>query len=389
MNAPTKAETVRTRLKLPNVRPMTLKLRHHAVLLSFAVLVLLPALVATAYLYLIAADQYSSRVSFTVRSEEFQNPLEVLGGTGFGSASGGTSSDTDILYDFILSQKLVENIDGRLDLETMYSRPDFDPVFALAPDRPIEDLADYWRRMVHVTYDRGGGLIKVETFAFTPGDAQAIAQAIVEESDQLVNELSQIARDDATRSAEEDLRRAAERLKEQRVKLSEFRTETRIIDPEIEGQIPMGVLTALQQQLADALIARAMLADTTRADDPRIEQADRRIEALRDQMDEERARLSTATARGGEPLVSVIGEYESLLVDLEFAQQAYVSASAAYDTALAEARRRSRYLATHIPPTIAQSAQYPRRSLLAAATFAALLLIWLVGLLSYYAARDR
>jgi capsular polysaccharide transport system permease protein len=87
--------------------------------------------------------------------------------------------------------------------------------------------------------------------------------------------------------------------------------------------------------------------------------------------------------------VSVIGEYETLLVDLEFAQQAYVSAAAAYDSALAEARRRSRYLATHIPPTMAESAQYPRRLLLVLATFGGLLLFWLIAVLSYYAARDR
>jgi capsular polysaccharide transport system permease protein len=370
------------------VRPAHIRRRHRMILASFGLVVLLPTLLATAYLYLIAADQYSSHVSFTVRSEEFQNPFALLNGA-IGATGTASSSETDILYDFILSQKLVQNIERRLDLEAIYSRPAFDPVFALRRGLPIEDMADYWRRMVAISYDRTGGLIRVETFAFTPEDAHDIATAIVEESDSLVNALSQIARDDATRSAEEDLRRAVERLRTERVELSAFRTEQQIIDPEIEGQIPMGVLTALQQQLAEALIGRAMLAETTREGDPRLEQADRRVDALRAQIAEERDRLATATARGGESLVSVIGNYESLLVDLEFAQQAYVSAAAAYDTALAEARRRSVYLATHIPPTTAESPQYPRRLLLAAATFAGLTLLWLVGLLSYYAARDR
>ncbi|HBG97951.1 MAG TPA: sugar transporter [Rhodobacteraceae bacterium] len=375
--------------RLVSVRPIMLRLRHKLVLLSFVLVVLVPSALATAYLYLVAADQYSSQTSFTVRSEEFRNPLDAIVGTGFGSTSSGQSSDADILYDFILSQKLVENLDASLDLEAIYGRPAFDPVFALRPGQPIEDLARYWRWMVHVAYDRGGGMIKVEAFAFTAEDAHRIAEAIVAESDTLINALSKIARDDTMRSAQEDLDRAAARLRAQRVKLSAFRTENQIIDPQVEGQIPMGVLTALQQQLADALVRRTMLAETTFDGDQRLAQADRQIEALREQIVEERDRLANTTSSGGDSLVSVIGEYETLLVDLEFAQQAYVSAAAGYDSALAEARRRSRYLATHIPPTMAESAQYPRRLLLVLATFGGLLLFWLIAVLSYYAARDR
>ena len=389
MNAPTKAKTASMGARLVSVRPIMLRLRHKLVLLSFVLVVLVPSALATAYLYLVAADQYASQTSFTVRSEEFRNPLDAIVGTGFGSTSSGQSSDADILYDFILSQKLVENLDASLDLEAIYGRPAFDPVFALRPGQPIEDLARYWRWMVHVAYDRGGGMIKVEAFAFTAEDAHRIAEAIVAESDTLINALSKIARDDTMRSAQEDLDRAAARLRAQRVKLSAFRTENQIIDPQVEGQIPMGVLTALQQQLADALVRRTMLAETTFDGDQRLAQADRQIEALREQIVEERDRLANTTSSGGDSLVSVIGEYETLLVDLEFAQQAYVSAAAGYDSALAEARRRSRYLATHIPPTMAESAQYPRRLLLVLATFGGLLLFWLIAVLSYYAARDR
>jgi capsular polysaccharide transport system permease protein len=389
VNAPTKAKTASMGARLVSVRPIMLRLRHKLVLLSFVLVVLVPSALATAYLYLVAADQYSSQTSFTVRSEEFRNPLDAIVGTGFGSTSSGQSSDADILYDFILSQKLVENLDASLDLEAIYGRPAFDPVFALRPGQPIEDLARYWRWMVHVAYDRGGGMIKVEAFAFTAEDAHRIAEAIVAESDTLINALSKIARDDTMRSAQEDLDRAAARLRAQRVKLSAFRTENQIIDPQVEGQIPMGVLTALQQQLADALVRRTMLAETTFDGDQRLAQADRQIEALREQIVEERDRLANTTSSGGDSLVSVIGEYETLLVDLEFAQQAYVSAAAGYDSALAEARRRSRYLATHIPPTMAESAQYPRRLLLVLATFGGLLLFWLIAVLSYYAARDR
>ncbi|MBL4557563.1 MAG: hypothetical protein JKP98_12260 [Rhodobacteraceae bacterium] len=71
-----------------------------------------------------------------------------------------------------------------------------------------------------------------------------------------------------------------------------------------------------------------MLAETTFDGDQRLAQADRQIEALREQIVEERDRLANNQQRG-RFTGSVIGEYETLLVDLEFAQQAYVSAAAA------------------------------------------------------------
>jgi capsular polysaccharide transport system permease protein len=388
LNAPSKPEEALDGVRL-RVRPMFLRARHHAVLISLAVTVLLPGLLAFGYLYLVAADQYSSTVSFTVRSEEFQSPLELLGGS-FGSVGGTTASDPEILYDFVLSQKLVQNIDRRLDLDAIYSRPVFDPVFAFRPGQPIEKLADHWESMVDVAFDRGSGLIRIETFAFSPEDARAIAEAIVEESDRLVNELSQIAREDATRSAEEDLRRALERLREVTVELAEFRRSNGVIDPTINLQQQMELLTGLNQELLALLVQRSALIGTTRPDDPRVASLDRTIAALRDQIGGEEGRLSSRTAeQGDDSMVSVFGQYESLRVEYEFANQAYVAAQTAYDSALAEARRRSRYLATHIPPTFAESAQYPRRMLIGLATLGALFMLWAIVVLTVTAARDR
>ena len=57
----------------------------------------------------------------------------------------------------------------------------------------------------------------------------------------------------------------------------------------------------------------------------------------------------------------MVGRYEELLVDLEFANTAYTQALAGLAAARAEARRQSRYLAPHIQPTLAESSLYPRR----------------------------
>lgn len=81
----------------------------------------------------------------------------------------------------------------------------------------------------------------------------------------------------------------------------------------------------MQQELAAELINRdTLIGTTTRADDPRIERADRKIASIRERIQEERAKVGSDQA-------TAVGAYEELLVDRQFAEQSYTAALAAYD----------------------------------------------------------
>ncbi len=366
-----------------------LKGRHFGLLLSFLLLVLAPAGASAVYLYAVAKDQYASRVGFSVRREEVSSAIEILGG--ITSLSGSSTTDTDVLFEYIRSQPMVRRVDERLDLRAIYTLPE-DPVFALAPGATIEDLTDYWGRMVKVFYDSASGLIELRVQAFTPEDAQAVAQAVFEESSALINTLSNIARDDATRYAKEELDRAVERLVEARQALTEFRARTQIVDPQADIQGRMSLLATLEGQLVEALIDLDLLRDTTRETDPRVQQAERRVAVIEGRIATERARFGMADSGAGEPddaYATLVAEFERLQVDREFAEQAYLSALGAYDVALAEARRQSRYLAAYIEPTRAESAEYPQREAILALVAVFALIGWSILALVYYSIRDR
>lgn len=366
-----------------------LKGRHFGLLLSFLLLVLAPAGASAVYLYTVAKDQYASRVGFSVRREEVSSAIEILGG--ITNLSGSSTTDTDVLFEYIRSQPMVRRVDERLDLRAIYTLPE-DPVFALAPGATIEDLTDYWGRMVKVFYDSASGLIELRVQAFTPEDAQAVAQAVFEESSALINTLSNIARDDATRYAKEELDRAVERLVEARQALTEFRARTQIVDPQADIQGRMSLLATLEGQLVEALIDLDLLRDTTRETDPRVQQAERRVAVIEGRIATERARFGMADSGAGEPddaYATLVAEFERLQVDREFAEQAYLSALGAYDVALAEARRQSRYLAAYIEPTRAESAEYPQREAILALVAVFALIGWSILALVYYSIRDR
>ena len=369
--------------------PARLRRRHRVIFVSFALFVILPMALAFWYLNARAINQYHSTMSFSVRKEQTNSSLDIVGG--LSQLSGGSSSDTDVLYQFIQSQELVAQIDRKLSLRELYSTHyDEDPVFSLQPGATIEELIEYWPRMVRIHYDRGSGIIQVRTLSFDAETARAIARAILADSTRKINDLSRVAREDAMRYAREELDQAIARLTEARQAMTEFRLRTQIVDPFADLQGQMGLMNNLQAELATALIDLSLLRETASPNDPRITQAVRRVEVIRAQIAQERAKFGVGgEGPGGEDYATLVAEFERLNVDREFAEEAYRSALSAHDAALAEAQRQSRYLAAHIEPTLAESSEYPQRWLIMGITFAFLLVLWAIGILIYYSIRDR
>lgn len=388
-----RAEPVKSATKARPMAPKKRrKLRHVVVMLSFLLLVAAPVALAAWYLWTRATDRYVSYAGFSVRTEEVGSAAELLGGVV--ELSGSSSSDTDILYKFIQSHDLIRTVDATLDLRGMWAKadPNFDPVFAYHPPGTIEDLESYWNRMVKVYNDSGTGLIDLEVQAFSPEDAQRLAQLIYDESSRMINRLSALGQEDATRYAREELDLAIERLKNARENVTLFRNRTQIVDTEAMLQSQMGLLSSLQLQLAETLIAFDLLGENTNNDDPRRVQAQLRIDIIEARIQEERNKLglgASASDTDGNVFANLVGEYERLIVDQEFAEQSYTAALAAFDAASAEARRQSRYLAAHVRPTLAEAPTQPQRVSLLALVAIFSFLSWAILVLVAYSLRDR
>lgn len=380
-------KVVKTR---PLAKAARMRKRHWGVLASFVAIVVVPLFLVGFYLWIVADDRYGSTTGFSVRQASEQSSSDILGGlakfTGVSS-----SPDSDVLYQFIRSQNLALEVDKKLHLRQYFSAHwKSDPVYALWPSATAEDLHWYWGRVVRVTYSQGSGLLQVDVHTFTPDMAQKIAQQIVAESTKMVNGLNDVARDDAIRYADNDLVKAQKQLREAREKLTEFRTRTQIVDLQADIQGRMGVTNNLQQQLAQELVALDQLAASTSEDDPRVTQAKRRIQAIRERIATERKNLATTVVPGtGKDYPALMSEFEGLTVDREFAEQVYRAALTARDSAYDSAQRQTRYLATFITPTLADSPEYPQRSMIFGLAALFLLLSWGIVVLIYYSIRDR
>lgn len=365
-----------------------MRLRHLGVVLSFVLFVAVPSLIAAVYLWTRAADQYASYIGFAVHTEDTGAATDVLGGAI--DLTGGSTRDPDILYEFIQSQQLVAQVGETLDLREIFSRPEGDPIFTFDPSGTIEDLHDYWGRMVRIYYDPDTQLIELRVQAFTAEDAHAVAQEVFRRSQALVNRLSAVAREDALSYAREELEKSEDRLRDARQALTQFRNETQIVDPSANVAGQTGLLNTLQQQLAEALIEQDLLRDVTRSTDPRLEQAARKIEVIRKRIAEERQTFGLAGSGGKtEEFNELLAQFEVLTVDREFAEQAWLAARSAYDAAVLEANRQSRYLAAYVGPTTPERAQYPERGMLWALFSLVVFLVWAILTLIAYSIKDR
>lgn len=375
----------------PQAAPARMKQRHWGLVLSFVVMVIFPVLVASWYLWGVARDQYASTTGFTVRQEDSGSGADVLGG--LAQITGASvSGDGDILYKFISSQDLVSRIDAKLDLKAHYSAHwGEDPVFALRPGATIEQLIDYWKRIVRLSYDKASGLIELQVLAFDADMAPRVAEEIINESEVLVNDLNDRARQDMMRYAQGDLDAALDRLKKSREAMTLFRLRTQMVDLESDLQARMGVLVSLQQQLAEALVNYdVLLAQDSRGSDPRVAQARRQIDVIRSRIEEERKTYATGgISPQGEDYPSLMAEYESLLADREYAEESYRLALASADLARTNADRKTRYLATYLRPTYPEAAEYPQRWMLLGLISLFLVVGWAIMALIYYSLRDR
>lgn len=368
------------------IQPARIQPRHRMMIASFLALVVLPVAATAIYLWAWAAPEYHSETSFSVRSEEMGSAAAGLLGA-ITQIGGGSASDTDVLYDYIRSQAIVQAIDERLDLRTLYNRAGSDRVFALGENPTIEALTDHWRRMVRVSLESREGIIDVRTYAFTPEDAQKIANEVLDESNKLVNRLSDQARIDAVSFASDELAKAETHLRDVRDNLANFRRDHRFVDPRADVSGQAGLLNALEGELAKAMVERDVLLSYAEPKDQRVQQIDRKIAAVKERIEAERGALAVGGVTGSMP--EVVGDYEELEVDLEIARTAYTHALAGRAAAEAMAQRQSRYLVPHIQPTLAETALYPRKGLITSLAALFLVLGWSVLMLIYYNVRDN
>lgn len=354
------------------------------VILSFWAIVGIPGSVAVAYFGFFASDQYRVEVQFTVAGGEPMMADGLTAITGIPSIT--IIQDVQIVTNFLQSRAAVEKIQEKVDLRAKFAREEADWFARFNPSKPIEKFVRYWQNMISVAIKMPGGIVDFRVRAFTPEDARAIAQAAIEVSEELVNDLNQRQNNDAMRNAEHDVERASKRLMEARIALEEARNSAGILDVSatiqslntLINELRSGMLK-MQQEYQTQL---RVVSETA----PQMRNLRTRIETTNAQIMELEAQLTSTrrSANSDNTLALSMTRFAVLDLERQIAERLYAGAVSTMEVARLTAERKRMYLNTFVQPSLPQEAQYPRRLLFSAAIVAGLLALWgaLIGMAS-------
>lgn len=347
--------------------------------LLVAMLVLSPTLVGAVYFGLIATDRYVSEAQFVVRSAS-----RTAGTTGFAAflqmvGISRSQDDTFAVHDFINSRDATLKLIDRMPLREMYGRDHADAL-SVFPNLFYRDTLEQFHRFlrwrIDVSYNSNTGISTLKVQAFSADDAKRIADALLDLSERLINQMNARIRDDSVRFASDEVKRSEDRMVAAQLAITEFRNREVTLDPTASSVHVMELVARLAGELSstNALIAEVRASSPS---SPQLLPLQRRADAFREQIAVERARIS----RSSDGLAEKIAQFEQLTLEREFAGKALAAAIVALDHARSEARRQQLYLERIAGPSTADQSLEPQRAFLVATIFVlnliGLMIAWL------------
>jgi len=342
----------------------------------FAVLVLLPTVLTAFYYLIIAAPIYVSDAKFLVRTPSQSAPGafdSLLVGVGLGSASSSVT-DAYVVEEYVTSRDAVRDLEKNHDLRGILSKPSIDFIGRYprpTEGRSFEDLYQAYRRYVTVGYDGQTGISTLRVYAFDPHDAAMLANALLDGGERLINRLNDRADADAVANANRHILDAEARVEQSEAALTSFRNRERLIDPTRSSLAGLDLVGKLEGQVVTLQAQRAALAASA-PESPQLPIVDQQIQALQAQTEIQRSKIAGQDTS----LAPMIGEYERLTIDRDFAAKELTAASAAVESAELDMRRKRLYLERVVPPNIPDAARMPRRMYSIGMVFLSCLLIY-------------
>lgn len=332
-------------------------LRRHA---GFVALVVTPTLLAILYFFGLAADRYETQAQYVLRvpGAGIGGPLQSLVQSGTVMRS---ADDAYITHAYMQSRDAMNELLERIDLVALLGKPKLDFLWRYPPPFRNHNQERLYQRLkshIQVAFDRTTGITTLKVQAFTPDDSQAIAKALLENAERLVNRLSERGQHDAVASAQSDVamtRQAAVAVQE---RITDFRRRNSVVDP---GKVSVSA----QETIARLALESAQIGAQVRAmqraspNNPQMEADKVRVGALEEQILKERQRLAGSEAS----LAPLIAEYESLVLERQFTEQTFGSALAALEVARADGLRQRLFLEQISAPHSPDYASYPYRLL--------------------------
>ncbi|MGV1757988.1 capsule biosynthesis protein [Rhizobium sp. A22-96] len=355
-------------------------------LLGFLLLVILPFLASSLYYAFIASDQYVAEARFAVRavsgasdSGDGDDSLRAGGATNALNMRS-ASQDAYVVTSFIHSTEILKRIGAKLDYRSMFTKQDADFLTRFRASQSDEEFLKYWNDHVTAYIDVTSGIITLKVRTFAPDDSVKLADAIIDESEKLINELSERARSDIVRSMKADVEKSGKAYGDTLIALNQFQNASGLLSPQTQAKDSGTLLTGLLAQKMEFETRLFVMRQSNAENSPTYQQ----LTLAKDSLDTQIEKMKSAlTGPENASLAKALLEYSRLDTERMIAEKLYESSQKNYDAVLAEALRKTLYLAVFVKPVLPEESIFPRRVstpliilLALIVTWATLSLIW-------------
>jgi capsular polysaccharide transport system permease protein len=333
--------------------------RWPADIVSLLLLVVLPTCLAAGYFWLLAADRYQTEARFVLRMPGRAITNAAVANLLQNSGVTRSTDDGYVVKEFLESRDAMAWLEKNSALRAVYGEPKWDLIWRFPnpfSSDTEEGLYSHYQRMMTASFDSTTGVSTLRIQAFTPADAQRLAVALLDAAEALVNRLNERARRDAIGLAEAAAEQMRQRALAAQAALTAFRERERLVDP---SQATLAVLETIAKLSQEAAQVSVQLGELGKAspDGPQLTPLRTRRAALEAQIAIERHRL----AGDAQSIAPRIAEYESLMLEREFAEKALMAAMTAVEVARVEALRQQVYLERVAAPGQPDYPTYPWR----------------------------
>lgn len=313
-------------------------------------------LFVTVYWSVWATDRYVSQATVVLKSAQGAN-LSSLSITSL--LTGGSAHDLLVLREYLLSTDMLKKLDAALDLRSHYASEDIDLFSRLeSPHVPIGQFHDYFLEHVSIELDEYAGVLRIKVQAFDPKTAHAIVSMMLREGEQHMNKMIQRIAAQQIEFIKAQVAELKEQLVKARKALLEYQNSHGLISPKTAVETLSTVVATLQGELAKLKARKRALSATQTANSPVMQKLERKISAMRNQIQELRNRMAS---RSGAALNQQTAEYQALKMKLEFAKKMYTKALAALQSIRAQAATRLKQVVALQSPTMPEYATAPNR----------------------------
>jgi len=321
-------------------------------------------IVSVYYITSIEKERYESSAITQLKDlskKQSVNLSEVLLGQG-----SSTMQDSKVLELYIRSNEMFGYIDKEYNLTKHYTSDELDFAQRFYPDTSLplykankRNILAKYNEDLKVIYDDPSGTLKISFIHTNPLIAQHILQSIIDRAEEIINRFAKENARIALRFIEKQRQEKRKLFVEAIKKLIDYQNSHHTIDPSLDVERKITILTELETELVKSEVEYATKLKTFNPNSREVKMLKENIRNIRTSI--ARVKRELSGTKQGKELNANVFEFQLLKSDMEFAKEVYRQTLINQEEIKIEVAQKSKHLVIVANPILPDDYSYPNK----------------------------